>query len=359
MYEAVTRGIRVRATPQYLEEESAPEDDRFFWAYTIDISNEGSETVQLRSRHWRITDADGHTEEVRGPGVVGETPVLKPGTNFRYTSGCPARHAVGHHGRQLPDDDGDGRAVQRRHPRVLARQPARQAQPQLKPIEGHAMSPSVSTAKELLARLVAFDTTSHKTNIPLIDFVEAYLAGARHREPSRADARTGSRPACSPPSARATRGGIALSGHTDVVPVAGQDWDTDPFTLVERDGKLYGRGTCDMKGYLACALAMVPDLKARKLKVPFHIAFSYDEEVGCTGVRPMIAELGKTLPRPRMVFVGEPSKMTVVDAHKGPVRWRVELTGPRRALEHAALRRQRHRLRRPPDRRACCAWRRS
>jgi ApaG protein len=89
MYEAVTRGIRVRVTPQYLEEESSPEDDRFFWAYTIDISNEGSETVQLRSRHWRITDADGRTEEVRGPGVVGQTPVLQPGTAFRYTSGCP------------------------------------------------------------------------------------------------------------------------------------------------------------------------------------------------------------------------------------------------------------------------------
>ena len=89
MYEAVTRGIRVRATPQYLEEESAPEDDRFFWAYTIDISNEGSETVQLRSRHWRITDAEGRTEEVRGPGVVGETPVIQPGSSFSYTSGCP------------------------------------------------------------------------------------------------------------------------------------------------------------------------------------------------------------------------------------------------------------------------------
>ena len=89
MYEAVTRGIRIRVTPQYLEEESAPDERRYLWAYTVDISNEGSETVQLRSRHWRITDADGHTEEVRGPGVVGQTPVIVPGASFRYTSGCP------------------------------------------------------------------------------------------------------------------------------------------------------------------------------------------------------------------------------------------------------------------------------
>jgi acetylornithine deacetylase len=118
-----------------------------------------------------------------------------------------------------------------------------------------------------------------------------------------------------------------LSGHTDVVPVAGQTWDSDPFTLTERDGKLYGRGSCDMKGYLACALAMVPQFARRRLKMPIHLAFSYDEEVGCTGVRPMIAELGKRLPLPRLVFVGEPTEMGVVDAHKGPVRWRVELTG--------------------------------
>jgi ApaG protein len=88
MYETVTRGIRVRCTPQYLEEESAPDEDRFFWAYTIEINNDGDETVQLRSRHWRITDGEGRTEEVRGPGVVGETPVLEPGGSFRYTSGC-------------------------------------------------------------------------------------------------------------------------------------------------------------------------------------------------------------------------------------------------------------------------------
>jgi ApaG protein len=89
MYEATTRGIRVRVTPQFLERESAPEERRYLWAYTIEIRNEGSQTVELRSRHWRITDATGRTEEVRGPGVVGQTPVLAPGASFRYTSGCP------------------------------------------------------------------------------------------------------------------------------------------------------------------------------------------------------------------------------------------------------------------------------
>ena len=89
MYESVTHGVRVRVTPQYLEEESSPDESRYVWAYTIDIVNEGSETVQLRTRHWRITDATGRTEEVRGPGVVGQTPVLAPGASFRYTSGCP------------------------------------------------------------------------------------------------------------------------------------------------------------------------------------------------------------------------------------------------------------------------------
>src|SRR5262249_18555934 len=121
--------------------------------------------------------------------------------------------------------------------------------------------------------------------------------------------------------------GIGLSGHTDVVPVTGQAWDSDPYTVVERNGRLYGRGTCDMKGYLAAVLAMVPHFKSLPLKVPMHIVFSYDEEVGCTGVRPMIAEFGRTLPLPRMVFVGEPTEMTVVDAHKGPMRWSVEVTG--------------------------------
>jgi ApaG protein len=89
MYEAMTHSIRVRATPHYLEDRSDPDEDRYFWAYTIEIANQGRETVQLKSRYWRITDETGRLEEVRGPGVVGETPILKPGASFSYTSGCP------------------------------------------------------------------------------------------------------------------------------------------------------------------------------------------------------------------------------------------------------------------------------
>jgi len=188
------------------------------------------------------------------------------------------------------------------------------------------MGDSLTLAKELLARLVAFDTTSSNSNLPLISFVEGYLKGFgidSQRVPTADGQKTSLFASIGPKGI----GGIGVSGHTDVVPVIGQAWDTDPFTMVERDGKLFGRGTADMKGYLACVLAMVPDLVARPLKTPFHIVFSYDEEVGCTGVRPMIAELGKTLPLPRMVWVGEPTEMGVVDAHKGPVRWRVDVQG--------------------------------
>jgi acetylornithine deacetylase len=188
------------------------------------------------------------------------------------------------------------------------------------------MAADIQTVKELLARLVAFDTTSHKSNIPIIEFIESYLGlhGISGVRVPTADGQKASLFATIGPESVA---GIALSGHTDVVPVTGQSWDTDPFTVVEREGRLYGRGTCDMKGFLACVLALAPSFKARRLKVPIHLAFSYDEEVGCTGVRPMVAELGKSLPLPRMVFVGEPTTMTVVDAHKGPMRWAVEVTG--------------------------------
>lgn len=180
--------------------------------------------------------------------------------------------------------------------------------------------------KEILARLVSFDTTSHKTNIPMAEWVRDYLAGHGVESqfiPSDDGIHTSLFATIGPNG----DGGVGLSGHMDVVPVTGQPWDTDPFTMVEKDGRLYGRGTCDMKGYIACVLAMVPELKARRLRLPMHVVLSYDEEVGCTGVKPMIEAFGKTLPKPRLVFVGEPSMMTVVDAHKGGYRFRTEVTG--------------------------------
>lgn len=185
--------------------------------------------------------------------------------------------------------------------------------------------PSYS-AEELLARLVGFDTTSHKPNMPLIRFIEDYLLqhGVVSEIVPNAEGRKASLYATIGP--RETPG-VALSGHTDVVPVDGQQWSSDPFIVVERGGKLYGRGTSDMKGFIACVLAAVPDFLSRALTVPIHLAFSYDEEIGCVGVRPMIAEFGTRLTKPRMVFVGEPTSMSVVDSHKGPVRWRIEVKG--------------------------------
>jgi acetylornithine deacetylase len=179
---------------------------------------------------------------------------------------------------------------------------------------------------ELLARLVAFDTTSHKSNIALVRFVEDYLAqhGIACQLVHTADGAKASLFATIGPPGLA---GVALSGHTDVVPVDGQHWDSDPFTLTARGDRLHGRGSADMKGFLACVLAAVPDFARRRLRVPIHIAFSYDEEIGCVGVRPLLAELGRRLPRPRLVIVGEPTSMAVVDAHKGPARWRVEVRG--------------------------------
>jgi len=123
----------------------------------------------------------------------------------------------------------------------------------------------------------------------------------------------------------AVPGGVVLSGHTDVVPVDGQPWSSDPFELTERDGRLYGRGTCDMKGFIAIALALVPEMK--DLKKPIHLALSYDEEVGCLGAPAMIRELVASLPAPQAVIVGEPTSMQVVTAHKGVTAIRSQVTG--------------------------------
>ena len=122
-------------------------------------------------------------------------------------------------------------------------------------------------------------------------------------------------------------GGVVLSGHTDVVPVAGQPWTTDPFTMVERDGRLYGRGTCDMKGFVAACLAMAPEFAARDLQVPVHFAFTYDEEIGCLGAQALTATLAARGIRPAAAIIGEPSMMQPVDGHKGCFEYTTRFTG--------------------------------
>ncbi|MDX2155367.1 MAG: acetylornithine deacetylase [Hyphomicrobiaceae bacterium] len=192
-----------------------------------------------------------------------------------------------------------------------------------------AMSPVAAraeAAKEILGRLVAFDTVSDKTNLPMAEWVREYLTSHGVDSvmlPSEDGIHANLFATIGPEGI----GGLGLSGHMDVVPVTGQPWDTDPFRMVERDGRLYGRGTCDMKGFVACVLAMVPEYRRRNLSTPLHIVLSYDEEVGCTGVKPMIETFGVTLPKPRIVIVGEPTSMTVVDAHKGGSRFMTEVTG--------------------------------
>jgi len=170
--------------------------------------------------------------------------------------------------------------------------------------------------KAILADLVGFDTVSDKSNLALIDHVETYLASHGVSAQRITDA-TGQKAALWVTIGPADRPGIVLSGHTDVVPVAGQSWSHDPFTLVERDGKLYGRGTADMKGFVATCLAMVPEMVRAKLTAPIHLAISYDEEVGCIGVRPMLAEINKLPTKPLACFVGEPTLMQVAIGHKG------------------------------------------
>jgi acetylornithine deacetylase len=183
-----------------------------------------------------------------------------------------------------------------------------------------------TTPKDILAQLVAFDTTSHKTNLPMANWIRDYLA-SHGIEATLLPAPNGIHTNLFATIGPKTPGGIGLSGHMDVVPVTGQPWDTDPFTLTEKGSRLYARGSADMKGYLACMLAAVPDFKRRNLKQPIHLIFSYDEEVGCTGVIPMTEAFGKTLPKPEIIFVGEPSMMGVVDGHKGGARFRTTIIG--------------------------------
>lgn len=176
--------------------------------------------------------------------------------------------------------------------------------------------PTLAATIEILEALVGFDTTSRNSNLELIAWVREYLErnGIAYAVIPSPDRQKANLLATIGP---ADQPGFLLSGHTDVVPVDGQDWATDPFRLARVGGRLYGRGTSDMKGYVACMLALAPRLQAARLRQPVHLAFSYDEEVGCHGVHGIVAHMQAHDIHPAAAFVGEPSDMGVVNAHKG------------------------------------------
>jgi len=185
---------------------------------------------------------------------------------------------------------------------------------------------SEDASRTLLARLIGFATVSRDSNLALIGFIRDYLAGLgveselfHNPEGTKANlfATIGPRDV----------GGIVLSGHTDVVPVDGQAWTVEPFALSERDGRLYGRGTADMKGFIASVLAAVPALVAQPLRLPVHLAFSYDEEVGCLGVRSLLAALEQRPHKPRLCLIGEPTELKPVLGHKGKLAMRCQVQG--------------------------------
>lgn len=167
----------------------------------------------------------------------------------------------------------------------------------------------------LTRQLIGFDTTSRGSNLALIDFVQESLEGAGARCRRTTDA-TGAKANLFASFGPERDGGYVLSGHTDVVPVDGQDWSSDPFKAEVRDGKLFGRGACDMKGFIGAALTLVPEVARARLARPIHLALSYDEEVGCAGVSGMLEDLKTAGIRPALAIVGEPTLMQVVGAHK-------------------------------------------
>lgn len=182
------------------------------------------------------------------------------------------------------------------------------------------------TPLEMLAKLVSFDTESSKSNLPLVEFVEDYLR-SWNVPYVRAPNAAGDKAAIYATIGPQDRGGVALSGHTDVVPVTGQAWTSDPFTLRVENGRAHGRGAVDMKAFDALALALVPEFLAADLKTPIHIMLSYDEETTCLGVVDVIRRLGHDLPLPRAAIVGEPTELEVVDAHKSVVTFQTTVHG--------------------------------
>ncbi|WP_299949588.1 acetylornithine deacetylase [uncultured Ruegeria sp.] len=183
------------------------------------------------------------------------------------------------------------------------------------------------SAREILQNLIAYPTVSDQSNFDFISFVEEYLC-SHGIDAVRVPANNQHKAALYAHVGPTVEGGVVLSGHSDVVPVEGQSWSSDPFSLTERDGKLFGRGTCDMKGFVALALAAVPKALAAPLKRPLQIAISYDEEVGLTGAAPMIDHmLNYGMPKADAVIVGEPTSLDVVHAHNGGFGYVVQFHG--------------------------------
>ncbi|MBN9060860.1 MAG: acetylornithine deacetylase (ArgE) [Rhizobiales bacterium 65-9] len=185
---------------------------------------------------------------------------------------------------------------------------------------------TTSSIKDVLRSFVAFDTTSRNSNLPCIDWIEDYLRGFGAVTERVAD-ETGAKANLWATIGPQDRPGYVLSGHTDVVPVDGQVWSSDPFELTEREGRLYGRGACDMKGFGAVCLALAPAMQAANLKTPIHFSFSHDEEIGCVGVRSLLRRLRDRPAKPLGCFVGEPTGMQVVIGHKGGRRVWVTVRG--------------------------------
>lgn len=189
------------------------------------------------------------------------------------------------------------------------------------------MTTSRYSPTEMIEALVAFDTTSRDSNLEMIRFVEDYLKGhgvkatlVFNHDQSKANLIATIGPAI-------TRGGVVLSGHSDVVPVDGQIWTSDPFRVVEREGRLYGRGTCDMKSFLAIALALVPEFQEVGLEAPIHIVLTYDEETDCSGAVRLMQALPETGLAPRAVIIGEPTEMRIINAHKGQTTLETVIVG--------------------------------
>ena len=182
-------------------------------------------------------------------------------------------------------------------------------------------------AIKILEQLVAFDTTSSNPNRACIDFIREYLDGFGIRSTVIADDTDTKACLWASLGPADKAGGIVLAGHSDTVPVEGQKWTSDPFTLTERDGKLYGRGTCDMKGFIACTLAMVPEWSQQNLTSPIHLAFTHDEETDMSGAARLTDYMAKHKIKPEWVWVGEPTELRIIDSHKGVAAFETRLTG--------------------------------